>query len=102
MPIYEFACGDCGTTFEKRVAFSAVAAPPCEQCSSDNVQRRLSAPAIHFKGSGWYITDSKKSTNGKESSTKAESTKATESSATSSAVKEPAANSESSGAAIPA
>ncbi len=72
MPIYEFACGDCGTTFEKRVLFSAVAAPACDSCRSDNVQRQLSKPAIHFKGSGWYITDSKKSTNGngKESSAK--------------------------------
>jgi putative FmdB family regulatory protein len=78
MPIYEFACGDCGTTFEKRVSFSAVAAPACDSCRSDNVRRQLSKPAIHFKGSGWYITDNKKSTNGngKESSAK----KATETS----------------------
>lgn len=71
MPIYEFACADCGTTFEKRVSFSAVSAPPCDNCHSENVERLLSAPAIHFKGSGWYITDSKKSSkdngNGKNS-----------------------------------
>lgn len=64
MPIYEFACGDCGTTFERRVSFSADSTPSCAMCSSDNVRRQLSKPAIHFKGSGWYITDSKKSTNG--------------------------------------
>ena len=79
MPIYEFACSDCGTKFEKRVSFSATAAPPCDSCESTNVERLLSAPAIHFKGSGWYINDSKKadkgsangSTNGE---TKAEAT----------------------------
>lgn len=60
MPIYEFACSDCGTKFEKRVSFSATTAPPCDNCESENVQRLLSAPAIHFKGSGWYINDSKK------------------------------------------
>jgi len=64
MPIYEFACANCGTTFEKRVSFSDVTAPPCDNCHSENVERQLSAPAIHFKGSGWYITDSKKSKNG--------------------------------------
>ena len=32
---------------------------PANACGSDNVARRLSPPAIHFKGSGWYITDSK-------------------------------------------
>jgi len=64
MPIYEFACNDCGTKFEKRVSFSATDAPPCDSCESENVQRLLSAPAIHFKGSGWYINDSKKASNG--------------------------------------
>jgi len=75
MPIYEFACADCGTVFEKRVSFSATKAPACENCHSENVERQLSAPAIHFKGSGWYITDSKKSSNGdgKKESTKSES-----------------------------
>lgn len=60
MPIYEFVCNECGSSFEKRVSFAATL-PTCATCSSDNVQRQLSAPAIHFKGSGWYINDSKKS-----------------------------------------
>lgn len=64
MPIYEFACKECGTKFEKRVSFSATAAPPCDNCESENVERLLSAPAIHFKGSGWYINDSKKADKG--------------------------------------
>ncbi|MEZ4860768.1 MAG: zinc ribbon domain-containing protein [Caldilineaceae bacterium] len=62
MPLYEFTCTNCGSNFEKRVSFSAVTTPACDSCQSPNVQRRVSAPAIHFKGSGWYITDSKKST----------------------------------------
>lgn len=59
MPIYEFVCNECGNSFEKRVSFAATV-PTCATCSSANVQRQLSAPAIHFKGSGWYINDSKK------------------------------------------
>ncbi|MEZ4729696.1 MAG: zinc ribbon domain-containing protein [Caldilineaceae bacterium] len=72
MPIYEFVCHDCGTNFEKRVSFTQTTTPPCDTCESSNVQRQMSAPAIHFKGSGWYITDSKKS-NSANGSSKAES-----------------------------
>jgi len=59
MPIYEFVCNQCGSSFEKRVSFTATP-PTCGACSSGNVQRKLSTPAIHFKGSGWYVNDSKK------------------------------------------
>jgi len=59
MPIYEFACQDCGHEFEKIQSFSDSSTPACPNCQGVHVQRRLSAPAIHFKGSGWYINDSK-------------------------------------------
>ncbi len=61
MPIYEFVCQDCGYEFEKIQSFSDSSTPACPNCQGVHVQRRLSAPAIHFKGSGWYITDSKSS-----------------------------------------
>lgn len=60
MPIYEFVCQECGHEFEHIQSFSDVSAPACANCGSSNVERRLGRPAIHFKGSGWYITDSKK------------------------------------------
>ncbi|RLT38891.1 MAG: zinc ribbon domain-containing protein [Chloroflexi bacterium] len=59
MPIYEFVCGDCGYEFEKIQSFSA-STPVCASCGADNVARQMGKPAIHFKGSGWYINDSKK------------------------------------------
>ncbi|HRJ40603.1 MAG: zinc ribbon domain-containing protein [Caldilineaceae bacterium] len=60
MPIYEFVCGECGHEFEKILSFSATTAPACVNCGTDNVARQMGRPAIHFKGSGWYINDSKK------------------------------------------
>jgi putative FmdB family regulatory protein len=97
MPIYEFACADCGATFEKRVSFSATTTPPCDSCHGDNVHRQLSAPAIHFKGSGWYITDSKKATNGssKETTAKKETETTSESGSKASSETSSAATSES-------
>ena len=61
MPIYEFVCQPCGCEFEKIQSFSDITVPTCPRCQSVQVQRQMGRPAIHFKGSGWYITDSKKS-----------------------------------------
>jgi putative FmdB family regulatory protein len=55
MPIYEYRCAN-GHTFE---TFQSMADDPvtaCEVCEAP-VERVLSAPAIHFKGSGFYTTD---------------------------------------------
>ncbi len=59
MPIYEFVCQTCGSEFEKIQSFSDKTVPVCPRCQSSQVERQMSRPAIHFKGSGWYITDSK-------------------------------------------
>ena len=67
MPIYEFVCQECGVHYEHMQSFSVTTLPPCPACQSHHVARMLGRPAIHFKGSGWYITDSKKSS--KESAT---------------------------------
>ncbi len=56
MPLYEYKCDSCGATFEVIQRFSD---PPVEQCRvcGGPVHKVLSAPAIQFKGSGWYVTD---------------------------------------------
>jgi len=59
VPIYEFDCQTCGEEFEKIQSFSETTTPLCPRCQSTQVQRRMGRPAIHFKGSGWYINDSK-------------------------------------------
>lgn len=68
MPIYEFVCGECGHEFEKILSFTA-STPVCANCGADNVARQMGKPAIHFKGSGWYINDSKKGSEKKGNNT---------------------------------
>ena len=55
MPLYEYQCPKCGR-FELIRKFSDETVTKCPTCGSD-VQKLLSAPAIQFKGTGWYITD---------------------------------------------
>ena len=55
MPLYEYACSVCGH-FEQIQKFSDEPLATCPSCGGP-VQRLISAPAIQFKGSGWYITD---------------------------------------------
>jgi len=55
MPIYEYRC-EQGHTFEVIQRMSEDALDTCEVCSSPAV-RVLHAPAVHFKGSGFYNTD---------------------------------------------
>ena len=69
MPIYEYVCRDCGFEFEKIRSYSDETMPACPSCQQEDVQRKLGVPAIHFKGSGWYINDSKSSDKKKTSPT---------------------------------
>ena len=60
MPIYEYECLSCGVTFEKRQSFSDEPKADCPN-GHPETRRLLAAPAIVFKGSGFYINDSKAS-----------------------------------------
>lgn len=55
MPLYEYQCAQCGR-FELIQKFSDQPLSVCPTCGQE-VQKLLSAPAIQFKGTGWYITD---------------------------------------------
>ncbi len=59
MPKYDYRCTACGHVYEKREGFDAPAVQTCPRCEG-LARRVLTAPAIVFKGSGWYITDSRK------------------------------------------
>jgi putative FmdB family regulatory protein len=84
LPLYEYRCEKCGSRIEKIQKFSDPPLTTCEKCSGELV-RLLSAPAIQFKGTGWYVTDyAKKSSSGESSkssgSSAAKSTSSTETS----------------------
>jgi putative FmdB family regulatory protein len=55
VPIYEYQCRECSHRFERLVGFNA-ATPDCPECGGE-VEQLVSAPAVQFKGSGWYVTD---------------------------------------------
>jgi putative FmdB family regulatory protein len=83
MPIYEYKCHRCGQKFEKRQSFSEEPLKTHEECGGD-AERLISAPSLHFKGSGWYVTDyakggaSPSTTNGSQESKPAASESKTE------------------------
>lgn len=56
MPLYEYACRNCGKKFEVIQKFSDEPLTIHEECGGA-VERLLSAPALQFKGTGWYVTD---------------------------------------------
>ena len=63
MPLYEYKCDQCGDVFEIIQKFSDEPLTVHAKCGGP-VHRVVSAPALQFKGSGWYITDYAKSNGG--------------------------------------
>jgi putative FmdB family regulatory protein len=55
VPLYEYLCPTCGR-FEVIRKFSDEPLTKCPTCGAE-IQKLMSAPAIQFKGTGWYITD---------------------------------------------
>jgi putative FmdB family regulatory protein len=56
MPLYEYECKKCHHRFEKIQKFSDKMVKKCPDCGGP-VEQMISAPAVQFKGSGWYVTD---------------------------------------------
>jgi putative FmdB family regulatory protein len=56
MPLYEYECKKCHHRFERIQKFSDPHVKSCPNCAGP-VQLVISAPAVQFKGSGWYVTD---------------------------------------------
>jgi putative FmdB family regulatory protein len=56
VPLYEYECGSCGKRFEVIQKFSDEPLSACKFCGGP-ATRLVSSPAVHFKGTGWYVTD---------------------------------------------
>ena len=56
MPLYEYKCNKCAHRFEKIEKVNAPEIAKCPKCGA-KAPRMASAPAIQFKGTGWYVSD---------------------------------------------
>ena len=85
MPIYEYQCKKCGVTVEAMQKLTDKPLTKCRECGG-RLEKLLSAPAIQFKGSGWYVTDyAGKKAGAKEEGKKADAKEEKKSAAESSA-----------------
>ena len=60
MPIYDFACSNCGHDFERLQKLSDADPAVCPACGQASVSRKVTAPSFRLAGSGWYETDFQK------------------------------------------
>src|SRR6266851_4058108 len=104
VPTYTYTCTSCNNHVEKRQSFTDPPLTTCAQCGG-TLRKNIHPVGIVFKGSGWYVTDSrssKASTNGPSASTESDSTSSAkdssskESSTKESSTKESAGSKESS------
>src|SRR5919108_2177156 len=89
VPTYTYTCTACNDVIEKRQSFSDAPLTTCEQCGGA-LRKVIHPVGIVFKGSGWYITDSRSSTssaNGPASGTTPSSSDTAKSTTTESAPK---------------
>jgi putative FmdB family regulatory protein len=56
MPLYDYQCTGCGKRIEVLQRFSDAPLRECPHCGGE-LHKLPSAPALHFKGSGFYLTD---------------------------------------------
>jgi putative FmdB family regulatory protein len=56
VPLYEYECTKCHRRTEKIETLAGPHLKKCPHCGG-KVEQTLTAPAIQFKGSGWYVTD---------------------------------------------
>ena len=74
MPTYEYRCKSCGHEFEEFQTMSSDLLIMCPKCAKPTLKRLMSAGAgLVFKGSGFYLTDYKKSSSSSSTSSTSDS-----------------------------
>jgi len=72
VPIYEYQCERCGTVTDIKHGFKETPSDACPKCGGD-LKRLFNPAGIVFKGSGFYVTDSRKSSAASEGAPKPDS-----------------------------
>lgn len=67
MPVYAYACKDCGHAFDIRQSFSDDALTVCPECGG-RLRKKFNSVGVVFKGSGFYRTDSRSDSSSSEGS----------------------------------
>ena len=65
MPIYEYECAACHCRFERKQRFDEESVAVCPKCQG-KARRVINSVPVIFKGSGFYITDNRKSNSGEK------------------------------------
>jgi putative FmdB family regulatory protein len=65
MPIYVYECTECGLHFERQQHISDDPIQVCPECAGQ-VQRLIQPIRVIFKGSGFYVTDNRRSSSGSD------------------------------------
>ncbi|NWJ46994.1 MAG: zinc ribbon domain-containing protein [Chloroflexi bacterium] len=68
MPMYDYACNNCGHRFEKSQSMSESPLKVCPECSTEALRKVFSPTGLVFKGAGWYKNDSRSVNASSESS----------------------------------
>jgi putative FmdB family regulatory protein len=76
MPVYAYECKECGVRFERRQSFDDDPITVCPECEGE-VRRLIQPAGIVFKGSGFYITDNRSSSNSTVTNTSDSAAKST-------------------------
>ncbi len=79
MPLYEYQCKSCHSLTERIQKFSDPPLTTCPHCGGE-LEQLLSAPAVQFKGAGWYVTDYARKSSASSSGSSDSSSKPAESS----------------------
>jgi putative FmdB family regulatory protein len=82
MPTYEYACRECGEHLEVVQSFKDDPLTTCLGCGG-NLRKVFSATGIIFKGSGYYVTDTRKKATAESGSSKSSSSSSSATSSTS-------------------
>ena len=61
MPIYAYACSDCGLKQDVMQKMSDAPLTTCPECGMETFTKQLTAAGFQLKGSGYYATDFKNS-----------------------------------------